>query len=122
MDYTVADVDETMDDDEKATSVGLQATIELRFPVNSGRNCEIQQLMDGHFKVPNQFLTCRYAKKTMTPLHAMPAHPQVIQCHLDPSEGHPAISAISLFLKVRLGQGWSVRYIRSENIILGLKI
>ena len=64
-------VDETVDEDEEATRA-LQATIELRFPVNSGRNSEIQQLLDGHFKVRGEA--------------SHPSH-QVIQCHLDPSQG-----------------------------------
>ena len=50
----------------------LQATLELRFPVTP-RSSEVQQLIDGKFKV--------------------------VQCHLDPSIGHNGVYAISLFLK-----------------------
>jgi len=51
----------------------MRATIELRYPMNSGANNAGNQLIQGKFRV--------------------------IQCHLDPSEGHMGVAAISLFLK-----------------------
>merc|ERR1719347_2498607 len=50
----------------------LQATLELKYPTNKHKYSEVQQLIDGHFKV--------------------------IQYHLDPSQGANGTSAICLFL------------------------
>ena len=66
----------------------LQATIELRYPMNSGANNAGNQLIQGKFKVGQCNLDLG-----KTPLF------QVIQCHLDPSEGHMGLAAISLFLR-----------------------